>query len=371
MAQIAMTVAEELNCAWHHARVVNASVQRNHLEGGVYAVGFQPFFGGHSTQPPRFAHGLQLGASARERLKAAAAARWAVPVGEVEASESVLTHKPSGRTLRYGDVAAAAASVKLPEEPKPKPRAQWRLIGKASPAKLSIPDMTRGKAIYGIDVRLPGMVYAALMQAPLQGGRLKSYKPEAVLKMPGVRAVIVIDPAATKGSPVPQKSTFGFDDTKAQSGGAVIADHYWQARTALEALPLEWEAGPGGQWADDREIYDAARAFGAAGQPDAQDAGRRCDRDWQAHGRGSRPTVSGQAGQADLDAGGMFPSGALSHADRVALPGRSGRCDRTATGGQRRLRLCRIAPAIPVAAGLFRPALFQQRHHPECEADRG
>jgi isoquinoline 1-oxidoreductase beta subunit len=261
MTQIAMTVTEELNCDWKNVRVVNASVQRNHLENGVYAVGFQPFFGGHSTQPPRFAHGLQLGASARERLKAAAAARWSVPIADVQASESKLTHKASGRTLRYGEVAAEAAKIQLAEEPKPKPRAEWRLIGKASPAKLSIPDVTRGTAIYGIDVKLPGMVHAALMQAPVQGGRLKSHQPEAVLKMPGVRAVVVIDPSATKGSPVPQKSTFGFDDTRAQSGVAVIADHYWQARTALEALPVEWEAGPGGQWTDDGKIYAAAVAL--------------------------------------------------------------------------------------------------------------
>ncbi len=260
MTQIAMNVAEELECDWANIRVVTASIQRNYLEKNVYGIGFQPFFGGHGTGEPRLAHNMQLGASARERLKAAAAARWNVPVAEVVASGGKLSHGPSKRSLRYGEVAADAARIKLDVEPTPKPKSEWRLIGKASPPKLSIPDIVTGRAVYGIDVQLRGMVYAALMQAPTHGGTLKSHSPEDVLKMPGVRAVVVLDRSITKGSPVPQKSTFGLDDSLTQSGVAVIADHYWQAKTALDALQVEWETGPGTKWSDAEKIYAAARA---------------------------------------------------------------------------------------------------------------
>lgn len=261
MTQIAMNVAEELNCDWTKVRVVAASIQRNHAENNVYGVGFQPFFGGHGTGEPRLAHTMQLGASARERLKAAAAARWQVAAGEIEAKDSLLIHKASGRSLRYGEVAAEAAKVTLPTEPKPKPKSEWRLIGKASPSKLSILEIANGRAVYGIDVKPPGMVYAALMQAPVHGGTLRSHKPEAVLNMPGVRAVVVVDSAKTRGSPLKQKSTFGFGDSAAQSAVAVIADHYWQAKTALDALPVEWDAGPGAAWADEKAMYSGAMAL--------------------------------------------------------------------------------------------------------------
>jgi isoquinoline 1-oxidoreductase subunit beta len=266
MTQIAMNIAEELNCAWSKVRVVTASPQRNHAEKGVYAIGFQPFFGGHGPEKERREHGLQVGASARERLKTAAAARWNVPVIEVKAEESMLTHAPSGKKLRYGEVAAEAAKTALLTEPLPKPKSDWRLIGKASLPKLHIPEIVTGKAVFGIDVKLPGMVHAALLQSPVHGGKLKSHKPEAVVKMPGVRAVVVLDPAKTKGTPAKQQSTFGFADSLVQSGVAVIADHYWQAKKALDALPVEWEAGSGAAWTDENAIYDSARALLDAGK---------------------------------------------------------------------------------------------------------
>jgi isoquinoline 1-oxidoreductase beta subunit len=263
MTQVAMNVAEELACDWKRVKVEFCSISRNHTENGVYSSGFLSFFGGHSTAKPRMSQTLQLGASARERLKAAAAARWKVPVAEIEAKDSVLTHKATKRRLRYGEVAAAAAKVTLPAEPSLKPQSEWTFLGKASPGKVHTPQVVNGTAIYGIDVKVPGMVYAALRQAPVHGGKLKSHKPEAVLGMPGVRAVVVIDPSKTKGTPVPSKATWPFTDSRAQSAVAVIADHYWQARTALDALPVEWDAGPGAQWKSADQIYEAARALHA------------------------------------------------------------------------------------------------------------
>src|SRR3546814_2684584 len=93
MTQVAMNVAEELQCDWSRVRVESGSILRNQIENGVYSSGFLPFFGGHGTDKVRMKFALQLGASARERLKAAAAARWGVPVYEVIANDSVLIHQ--------------------------------------------------------------------------------------------------------------------------------------------------------------------------------------------------------------------------------------------------------------------------------------
>ena len=260
MSQAAMNVAEELDCDWSKLRVAFASYARDFAEKGVYNTGFLSFFSGHSTSKLRLQKTLQLGASARERLKVAAATRWGVPASEITTSNSVLTHRPTGRKLRYGEVAAEAAKAGLLAEPELKPQGQWTLLGKKSPPKLNIPDITHGRAVYGIDVKLPGMVHAALMQCPVHGGKLKRHDPAKVLKMPGVRAVVVIDPANTVGAKGKTASTFGFADSLCQSGVAVIADHYWQAQKALAALPVEWDFGAGAGWQDAEAIYTAARA---------------------------------------------------------------------------------------------------------------
>jgi isoquinoline 1-oxidoreductase subunit beta len=258
LSQAAMNVAEELQCDWSKVRVAFASIRRDFDEKGAYQTGFLSFFSGHSTGKQRLQKTLQLGASARERLKAAAGARWGVPASEIVARNSLLTHAATKRQLRYGEVAAEAAKIALPVEPALKPQSEWTLLGKKSPPKIYNPQIADGSAVYGMDVKLPGMVHAALLQCPVHGGKLKSHNPEAVLKMPGVRAVVVVDRAKTKGSPVPQKSTFGLGDSLVQSGIAVIADHYWQAKMALDALPVEWDMGEGARWKDAETIYAAA-----------------------------------------------------------------------------------------------------------------
>ena len=253
--QQAVNIAEELGCAWDKVKVTFASFSREYKHPGSYAVGLQPFFGGHSTDHDRMPYTLQLGASARERLKQAAAIRWDVEdLSEISAHDSVLTHQSTGRSLRFGEVAAEAASVKLEVEPTIKPQSEWQMLGKTKPHKLQLPQVVKGEAVYGIDVTLPGMVYAAVQQCPVHGGLLKNHQPEAVLGMPGVRAVVVIDPAATPGSPVQADPTFGFEGSECHSGVAVIADHYWQAKKALDALPIEWDLGLGQFWQSQEKI---------------------------------------------------------------------------------------------------------------------
>lgn len=267
LSQAAMNVAEELHCDWSKVKVAFASYRRDYDEKGAYNTGFLSFFSGHSTFKPRLQKTLQLGASGRERLKAAAAVRWGVPTGEIEAENSLLIHKASKRKLRYGEVAAEAAKIVLPREPALKPESEWRLIGKKSLPKITIPDIATGKAVYGLDVKLPGMVHAALMQCPAHGGKLKSHDPAKVLTMPGVRAVVVVDPAKTVGYKGKTGSTFGFADSLAQWGVAVIAEHYWQAKKALDALPVEWDPGSGAQWKDAEAIYSAAKAARDTARP--------------------------------------------------------------------------------------------------------
>ena len=244
MTQAAMTTAEELDVDWSKINVEYAPALRNYLENNVYAQpgDFLIYFSGRSTHEGRFKQTLQVAASARERLKAAAAAQWKVPVTEITTENSVLTHTPTGRTLKYGQVAAKAATIKLAQEPAPKPRSEWKLLGKASPGKLHNPAIVNGSAVYGMDVIVPGMVYAALRQAPAQGGRIKSYDDSVAKKMKGVLAVVTIDPKETVGTKDPkQKPMFGPEP--AQHAIAVIAEHYWQARKALDALRIEWDDG--------------------------------------------------------------------------------------------------------------------------------
>jgi isoquinoline 1-oxidoreductase beta subunit len=262
MTQTPMTIAEELACDWSKVRVEFAPTSRDYRENGVYAMGESPqgYFSGRSTNPDRMKLLLQVGASARERLKAAAAAIWGVPVTEIDVKDSVLTHRPTGRALTYGAVAAKAATIRLAAEPLPKPQEQWTLLGKASPPKLNIPGIVNGSAVYGMDVRVPGMVYAALRQSPVHGGRVKSFDADKVKAMPGVLAVVTVDPDEPRGLPGKTGASFGMADTVVRAAVAVIAEHYWQARKALDALPVEWDDGAGARWKSTAQMEEAAMA---------------------------------------------------------------------------------------------------------------
>lgn len=254
LTQNALTVTEELRCDWAKVRAEHISVQRDFRENKLYSSvsGIAATFAGRSTLPERMQLLLQAGASARERLKAAAAERWHAPVSEIEASDSVLTHTPSGRKLRFGEVAERAAAIRLTQEPSLKSPSQWTLLGKASPSKLNNPDIVSGRAVYGIDVRLPNMLYAAVMQSPVQGGKLKHCDFDAIKKMPGVQGIAIVDPDEPRK---PDQSLFDNGENAPQSAVAVVATHYWQARQALEALPVEWDARSGAQWKTTDQVY--------------------------------------------------------------------------------------------------------------------
>jgi isoquinoline 1-oxidoreductase beta subunit len=260
MTQCAMTVTEELACRWSDVTAEFAPTDRNYAENNVYVgrSGAMGYFAGRSTGADRMTALLQAGASARERLKAAAAARWKVPVSQVTAKNGVLSLSGSRRTLRYGEVAAEASKIVLKSEPAIKPESEWTFLGKATPGKLNNPAIVDGSATYGIDVRLPNMLYAAIKQSPVHGGTLKSYDFEAIRNMPGVHSVVVVDPSEPRAKPS-FESPFPTSLAEPVSAVAVLADHYYQAATALGKLPIEWDDGKGAEWKSTAQMETAAQ----------------------------------------------------------------------------------------------------------------
>jgi isoquinoline 1-oxidoreductase beta subunit len=211
-----MIVAEELECDWSKVRAEFASANRNFREDGVYK---RMGTGGSSSVRTSREFLQQAGASARARLIAAAAQRWGVEPSSCVAANSQVLHPSSGRSAHYGELATTAATINLTEEPPIKTPDRFNLIGKPI-ARLDTLDKITGKAGFGIDTRLPDMLYAAVSACPVFGGKLRSFDETAIKGRRGVRAVVPLDGAI-----------------------AVVADRYWRAKEALAALPVTWDEG--------------------------------------------------------------------------------------------------------------------------------
>ncbi len=215
---LAQLVAEELECDWSKVTTEyptpGQNVARKRIWGDYNSTGSRSI---RESQD----YVRKGGATAREMLKQAAANEWKVPVSEVSASNSVITHAPSGRTTTYGKVAEAAAKLEPPKEVKLKDPKDWKIAGKGV-KRLDTADKLTGKQLYSMDVKLPGMLRAAVKESPVFGGKLKSFDAAKVMGMPGVKKVVQSGDAAI----------------------AVVADTWWQAKTALEALPVVWDEGP-------------------------------------------------------------------------------------------------------------------------------
>jgi isoquinoline 1-oxidoreductase beta subunit len=160
------------------------------------------------------------GAAARIMLVQAAANAWGVPAAECSAANSVITHKPSGRTTTYGKVAEAAAKLTPPAEVTLKDPKEWKIIGK-SVKRLDTIQKVTGAQVYGFDLTMPGMLNAAIKECPVFGGKVKSFEAAKAQGMPGVKHVVQVGDSAV----------------------AVVADTWWQAKTALDALPIVWDEG--------------------------------------------------------------------------------------------------------------------------------
>ncbi len=234
-----MMLAEELECRWEDVRMEFASVNEHLARNKVYVT--------FATGGSRGTRGSQLlmrqaGAAAREMLKAAAAQRWGVPVAEVVAKQGAVTHPASKRRQTYGALAQDAARQPVPTDVVLKTPQQWSLIGQ--PVKrLDIPAKCDGSAAYGIDVRLPGMLYAALMQCPVFGGSPRSFDASAVVNRRGVKKLVA-----------------GPDFV------AVVADNWWRAQQALKSLKVDWDYA-GGEALNDAAIAQTLQTGVAQARP--------------------------------------------------------------------------------------------------------
>jgi isoquinoline 1-oxidoreductase beta subunit len=275
-----MMVAEELQCDWSKVRAEYASPQRNVVEkapewtipvpgggdprirdGGGEPTSARNFTGVYrrldtnssgSVRESRYY--LQMaGAEARERLLLAAAATWKVPVSELVAKNSIVTHTPSGRRTSYGALAAKAAQIALPDPAKIKIKGpdQFTLIG-TEQKNLDVPLKVTGKAVYGIDVELPGMLYAAVKACPVFDGKVKSYDFNVIKSRPGVHSAVAIE-----GKGVREDADFGTSGREYRYAAvAVVADTWWRAKTALDLMPIEWDVGENGHRNTD-ELFQA------------------------------------------------------------------------------------------------------------------
>jgi isoquinoline 1-oxidoreductase beta subunit len=214
-----MLVAEELECDWRKVQPEHASPAENLRRHRVW--------GDMSTNASRSVSASQqtlrqAGATAREMLVAAAAARWNVPARECRAESGIITHLPSGRSLRFGEVAAAAAAIRPPARVELKEPKDWKLIGTRQ-KHFDALDKVTGAPIYGIDVRLPDMLYAAIRQCPVFKGSLRSVDDTKLVGRKGVRQIVRLADAV-----------------------AVVAESWWQAKQAVAALPVTWDTGGSG-----------------------------------------------------------------------------------------------------------------------------
>ena len=214
---LAQLVAEELDCDWSRVTTEfptpGENLARNRVWGESNTTGSRAIRESHE-------YVRKGGATARMMLIQAAANAWNVPASECGATNGVITHQQSGRSVSYGKVADAAAKLTPPSDVVLKSTKDWKIAGKPL-KRLDTAEKLVGKTTYGIDVRLPGMLYAAISACPVFGGTLKSYDEAKVRGMPGVKHVVRVGNDAV----------------------AVVADSWWRAKTALEAVPVVWDEG--------------------------------------------------------------------------------------------------------------------------------
>jgi isoquinoline 1-oxidoreductase beta subunit len=245
---IAMLVAEELDADWARVNVQQADLDEPRY-GPQYA-------GGSAVVRTSWTPLRRAGAAARAVLIAAAARRWNVDASACVTQNSTVRHVATGRELSYGALAASASTLPAPVDVPLKTRRDFRIIG--TPRRgLDVPAIVRGKAQFGIDVRLPGMLFASIERCPVFGGRIAHFDDRAAKAVPGVRAVIPIDADA-----LPE---FEENSPKMPNGVAVLADSTWAALQGRKALTIEWDARGGDT--ESTTMMRARAAEVAAGAP--------------------------------------------------------------------------------------------------------
>ncbi|MGB7739057.1 MAG: molybdopterin cofactor-binding domain-containing protein, partial [Steroidobacteraceae bacterium] len=246
LTALAQLVAEELDCDWNNVSAEFASpneqVRRNRIWGSMSTGGSM---GVRSSQD----YVRKAGASAREMLIAAASAQWQVPPAEWSVERGVISHRATGKILRYGQVAAAAARVKPPSDVKLRDPKDWKIAGKAV-HRLDIPDKVLGKPVFAVDVSLPGMLHASIAQCPVFGGRVAGLDTTEAEKMRGVKKVV-------------RQTDFV----------AVIADSWWRANEALKKTKIQWDAAGNGNASSETVAAMLQEGLAQAKLPQARQMG--------------------------------------------------------------------------------------------------
>ena len=239
-------LADELDADWNRVKIVQAV--------GDVRYGSQDTDASHSIRT-FFGIMREAGATARLMLIRAAAGQWSVPVSECETSLHEVVHIPTRRKIAYGELALAASKLPAPkkEELQLKSRKAWRYIGKDT-SLYDLEDICRGKAIYGMDARLDGMVYASVEHPPVLGGKVKSYQDDEALRVPGVWQTVLIEPFTPPHGSQPL------------GGVAVIADNTWAAFQGRKKLRMVWDQGPNAAYNSGqfrKELQETARHPGS------------------------------------------------------------------------------------------------------------
>lgn len=232
---LAQLVAEELECDWDKVTTEyptpGESIARERVWGDFSTGGSRGIRDSHQ-------YVREGAAAARIMLVEAAAAEWGVPASECTVDAGIISHPATGSETSFGKVASAASKLAPPLEVSLKAPADWKIAGQAK-KRLDTADKLTGKQVYGADIQLEGMLNASIKQAPMRGAKLKSFDADAVAGMPGVRNVVKVDNTSV----------------------AVVADTWWRANKALEALPIEWEGGvPYSSAAFEAELDDGLEA---------------------------------------------------------------------------------------------------------------
>ena len=222
---LAQLVAEELDCDWSKVRTEyptpGQNLKRNRVWGNFATGGSRGIRDSHD-------YVRKGGAAARMMLVSAAAKQWGVADSDCVTSKGVVTHKASGRSLTYGQLAAAAAQIEPPKEIALKDPKDWTIAGKPLP-RLDTRPKVDGSQIYSLDYTMPGLLHAAIKNCPVFGGKLKSYDAKQALTMRGVKKVVQVG----------------------DKGVAVVADNWWRAQTALETIAIVWDEGPNAKLSSD------------------------------------------------------------------------------------------------------------------------
>jgi isoquinoline 1-oxidoreductase beta subunit len=250
-----MLIAEELDVDWKDVKIVRADADNKY--------GAQ-FTGGSSATPMNWEPMRQVGAAGRQMLIAAAANTWGIVATECSTASGRVHHKASNRSLGYGELASKAATMPVPElrAVKLKDPKDYKIIG-TSTISVETKDILTGKPIFGIDVTVPGMLYAVFQRTPVLGGKAVSANLDAIKALKGIQHAFIVE-----GRPLRNDyPNYLFEDPGFESGVAIVADSWWAAQSAREKLEVKWDFG---KWGTQDSAENAKKAFALSQQPPAR-----------------------------------------------------------------------------------------------------